>query len=137
MLYKHPILNCLKPLESYIVTLSFTISNELCVTLGSKHLLRTAQILVSGSVFCYQKSQSCDYPTHTDEAMNCLVQNILNLTHKPAERLPEAISLKPVSMSQPTHGDGDSVDSDTSGTATTTEKKPFFRNCSCQNQQSS
>ena len=70
---------------------------------------------------------------HTDEAMNCLVQNILNLTHKPAERLPEAISLKPVSMSQPTHGDGDSVDSDASGTATTTEKKPFFRNCSCQN----
>ena len=70
----------------------------------------------------------------TDEAMNCLVQSILNLTHKPAERLPEAISLKPISMSQPTHDDGDSVDSDASSTANATaEKKPFFRTCGCQN----
>ena len=54
MLYKYPIFNCLKPLESYMVTQGFTISNELCVTLGSKHLLRTAQILVSESIFYYQ-----------------------------------------------------------------------------------
>ena len=67
----------------------------------------------------------------TDEAMNCLVQNILNLTHKPAEKLPEAISLKPVSMSQPTHDD-DSSDSDAPTAAT--EKKSIFRTtCGCQN----
>ena len=66
--------------------------------------------------------------------MNCLVQNILNLTHKPAEKFPGAISLKPVSMSQPVHHDdgGDSSDSDA---PTANEKQSIFsRTCGCQNQ---
>ena len=65
--------------------------------------------------------------------MNCLVQNILNLTDKPAEKFPETISLKPVSMSQPTHHDdgGDSSDSDAPAAS---EKKSIFRTCGCQNQ---
>ena len=63
--------------------------------------------------------------------MNCLVQNILNLTHKPAEKLPDAINLKPVSMSQPTKYDdrGDGGDSETP----VTEKKSVFQMCGCQN----
>ena len=63
--------------------------------------------------------------------MNCLFQNILNLTHKPAEKLPDAINLKPVSMSQPTKYDdrGDSSDLE----ASVTEKKSVFQTCGCQN----
>jgi len=65
----------------------------------------------------------------TDEAMNCLVRSILNLTHKPAERLPEAISLKPVLVESSTEvNSSNNIDQTDSGT---TEKKFTFRSC-CQ-----
>ena len=65
--------------------------------------------------------------------MNCLVQNILNLTHKPAEKLPEAISLKPLSTSRPTQYD-DGVDNSYSEAPVTNGKKSVFQTCGCQNQ---
>ena len=60
--------------------------------------------------------------------MNCLVRSILNLTHKPAERLPEAISLKPVLIES---SEVESSNVDQTNSATTAEKKSTFRNC-CQ-----
>lgn len=65
--------------------------------------------------------------------MNSLVQNILNLTHRPVEQLPDAINLKPVSISQPnSDGGGTSSSSNSDIPVATTEKKPLFRTCGCQ-----
>jgi len=65
----------------------------------------------------------------TDEAMNCLVRSILSLTHKPAERLPEAISLKPVLLeSNEVESSSSNIDKTNSCTS---EKKFTFRSC-CQ-----
>ncbi|XP_065883653.1 ras-related protein Rab-32B-like isoform X2 [Dysidea avara] len=66
--------------------------------------------------------------TNINEAMNCLVRSILNLTHKPAERLPEAISLKPVLIES---SEVESSNVDQTNSATTAEKKSTFRSC-CQ-----
>ena len=63
--------------------------------------------------------------------MNCLVRSILTLTHKPAEKLPEAISLKPVLIESTEDERNSNIDLTETVTTTATEKKSAFRSC-CQ-----